>query len=170
MVLSSSWVLAVAAAALVALAAAVGYAAGRRGPTAGSAAPVPAAPSAPIAAEGAGADDGSDRLRGVADPAPAPRGCQDLVAGLVGAHDLAAGNRAVCAHVEQVLRRAGVRRIPVAVGDPFDPDLHVAVAVEPPGPGPQGAAREAHVAREVRPGWADGAATLRPAEVAVWTA
>lgn len=169
MVPSSSGVLAVAAAVLVALVAAVGYAAGRRGPTTGSSAPVPAEPP-PSTDPGSVKGGGSDGPWGVADRAPAPRGCQDLVAGLVGAHDLAAGNRAVRAHVEQVLRRAGVRRIPVAVGDPFDPDLHVAVALEPAGPGPQGAARESHVAREVRPGWADGTTTVRPAEVAVWTA
>lgn len=90
---------------------------------------------------------------------------RDLVLGLIGAHDLATTHDAVRVHVEQVLRRAGVRPVVVEPGAPFDPDTQAAVATEDP----TDPATPGTVARTVRPGWRDDGMTYRPAEVAVWT-
>jgi hypothetical protein len=70
----------------------------------------------------------------------------------------------VRAHVQQVLRRAGVVPLDAAPGSPFDPAAHLAVDTEP-GPSDQ----TGQVARQVRPGWTSDGAVVRPAEVIVWT-
>lgn len=97
---------------------------------------------------------------------------EELVAGLIAAHDLASaggpqgpeGGVAVQAQLERTLRGAGVDRLPVAEGDLFDPAFHLVADTEPaPEPG-----LERHVAREVRPGWASAGGVIRPAEVVVW--
>jgi hypothetical protein len=104
-------------------------------------------------------DEGTSVVRRV-------HGDEDLVAGLIGAHDLAAEMRAtaVQAHVEQVLAGVGVRRIRVEVAGPFDSGLHQAISVER-----DGSVAGPVVGREIRPGWSDGDAVLRPAEVVVRT-
>ncbi|RIJ77772.1 nucleotide exchange factor GrpE, partial [Nakamurella silvestris] len=75
----------------------------------------------------------------------------DLVSGLVSAHDLAQGPAAAAVQVqlERTLRLAGVERIHLTAGDPFDPDTQRAVSTEST-PDAQLVGR---VAREVRPGW-----------------
>lgn len=62
--------------------------------------------------------------------------------------------------------REGVEPIP-AVGEPFDPRRHLAVAVERPGPSTDAAARPNVVVREERRGYRAGDRVLRPAEVVV---
>ncbi len=97
----------------------------------------------------------------------------DLVAGLIAAHDLASvsgpdgseGGIAVQVQLERTLRSAGVDRMLVAVGDPFNPHFHQVAATEPaPEPG-----LNHRIAREVRAGWYSATGVLRPAEVIVWT-
>jgi molecular chaperone GrpE (heat shock protein) len=96
----------------------------------------------------------------------------DLVAGLIAAHDLACasgpggseGGVAVQVQLERTLRGAGVDRVVVARGDVFDPDHHLAVATEPT-PLPE---LDRLIAREVRAGWRTAGGVLRPVEVVVW--
>ncbi len=104
---------------------------------------------------------------------PAPSASVDeLVAGLIAAHDLAMasgpdgseGGVAVQVQLERTLRAAGVDRVAVAEGDVFDPAFHLAVATEA-APRPD---LDRRVAREVRAGWMSAAGILRPAEVVVW--
>ncbi|MEX2671208.1 MAG: nucleotide exchange factor GrpE [Phycisphaeraceae bacterium] len=62
----------------------------------------------------------------------------------------------------KVLKQAGVERLDVAVGEPFDPHRHEALMqqkVEGVEPG--------HVAASMQPGYVYGERTLRPAKVAV---
>jgi hypothetical protein len=87
-----------------------------------------------------------------------------LTEGLIGAFDLAGSSPAVRAHVQQVLRRAGVVPLDATPGSPFDPEAHLAVEAEQ-GPSDQ----SGRVARQVRPGWTSNGAVVRPAEVVVWT-
>ncbi|MBM7783741.1 nucleotide exchange factor GrpE [Tenggerimyces flavus] len=101
---------------------------------------------------------------------PAPQAAPDadatlLTEGLIGAYDLATSSPAVRAHVEQVLRRAGVVPLDASPGMPFDPAEHLAVGTEPAAPGHLG-----QVAHQVRTGWSSHGTVVRPAEVVVWTA
>lgn len=109
-------------------------------------------------------------------PPAAPGGSpsvDDLIAGLIAAHDLAEaagpqgpeGGVAVQVQLERTLRAAGIDRLLVAEGDVFDPAFHQVAATEP-APSPT---QERCVAREVRPGWTSVAGVIRPAEVVVWT-
>ena len=97
----------------------------------------------------------------------------ELVAGLIAAHDLASasgpdgseGGVAVQVQIERTLRSAGVDRLLVAENDLFDPAFHLVAATEPA----PDTASDRHIAREVRAGWMSAAGVLRPAEVVVWT-
>jgi len=96
----------------------------------------------------------------------------DLVAGLIAAHDLASasgpdggeGGVAVQVQLERTLRGAGIDRVAVTGGDVFDPAFHLAVATEA-APRPD---LDRRIAREVRAGWMSAAGILRPAEVVVF--
>lgn len=108
---------------------------------------------------------GSHRPAGApADRRPAGAGTDVLTEGLIGAFDLAGSSPAVRAHVQQVLRRAGVVPLDVTPGAPFDPAAHLAVETEQGPPD-----RWGRVARQVRVGWTSHGAVVRPAEVVVWT-
>jgi hypothetical protein len=108
---------------------------------------------------------GSHRPAGApADSRPAEAGTDVLTEGLIGAFDLAGSSPAVRAHVQQVLRRAGVVPLDVTPGAPFDPAAHLAVETEQGPPD-----RWDRVARQVRVGWTSHGAVVRPAEVVVWT-
>jgi molecular chaperone GrpE len=72
-----------------------------------------------------------------------------------------AGLAAVAEQIDEVLRRHGVERLG-AVGEPFDPELHEAVATTPSGDLPAGS-----IAAVTRPGYAVDGRLLRPAQVAV---
>ncbi|RIJ69881.1 nucleotide exchange factor GrpE, partial [Nakamurella silvestris] len=74
-----------------------------------------------------------------------------LVSGMISAHDLAQGPTATAVRrqLERTLHQAGVERIEVAVGEPFDVDLHSVAGTEPTAD----QALSRCVAREVRPGW-----------------
>lgn len=146
------WLLAVAAVALIAAAVAAGYALGRR-TTAGRSTAAPAQPAPSRVAL-----DGSDDPR-----------VRALVLGLIGAHDLAASNEAVRRHVEQVLRRTGVRPLRADPGAEFDADQQEAVATESTADS-GGAATVGTIVRTVRPGWRDDSLLYRATEVVVWTA
>lgn len=87
-----------------------------------------------------------------------------LVQDVITAHDLAAGAKAVQAQLETTLETAGVRRISVADGVPFDANRHHAVGTEPAVKG----RADRCVAREIRAGWQTGDQVVRPAEVIVW--
>jgi molecular chaperone GrpE (heat shock protein) len=97
----------------------------------------------------------------------------ELVAGLIAAHDLASasgpegseGGVAVQVQLERTLRAAGVERLLVAEGDLFDPAFHL-VAATAPAPRPT---FDHRVAREIRAGWTSASGVIRPAEVVVWT-
>lgn len=106
---------------------------------------------------------GGDRT---APPAPAPPGSvpAGLVDDVVAAHDLSAGSDAIRVQLERALGAAGVQRMAVRVGAPFDPARHHVEATEPVVPGGMPMA----VAREVRPGWTRGDQVLRPAGVVLW--
>lgn len=116
-------------------------------------------------------------MTGPAGGAPVPGATDatvdDLVAGLIAAHDLAGasgpdgseGGVAVQVQLERTLRGAGVDRVAVARGDVFDPAYHLAVATEPTSR-PE---LDRLIAREVRAGWISGGGVLRPVEVVVWT-
>ena len=101
-----------------------------------------------------------------APPAPASEGqapeLRRLVFGLIGAYDLAEGP-AVKAHVEHVLRNAGVTAIRPEKGTPFDTALHSAVSAQPA----SGRGAAVQIAALVRPGWQQDGEVLRPAEVDV---
>jgi molecular chaperone GrpE len=71
------------------------------------------------------------------------------------------GLAALAEQIREVLRRLGVERIP-AVGEPFDPERHEAVATSPAGELPDGL-----VAGEARPGYSIDGRVLRPAQVVV---
>lgn len=98
---------------------------------------------------------------------------EELVAGMIAAHDLASASRgavadsgvAVQVQLERTLRSAGVDRLPVADGDMFDPAFHMVADTEP-APQPD---LERRVAREIRAGWTSANGLVRPAEVVVWT-
>jgi hypothetical protein len=100
-----------------------------------------------------------------ADAPPPDASPRALIAGLIGAFDLAEGAPALRSHIVQTLRSAGVAPQPVADGARFDPAEHLAVGTDRADP-----QRAGLVARIVRPGWMQGEAVLRPAEVVVWTA
>ena len=91
----------------------------------------------------------------------------NLVGGMISAHDLAHGPtaEAVQLQLERTLHEAGVERIKVAVGDPFDVELHSVAGTERTAD-PSAVRR---VAREVRPGWLSGGRVLRAVDVVVWT-
>ena len=108
-----------------------------------------------------------------ADGQPCAETVDELVSGLIAAHDLASaagpdgseGGVAVQVQLERTLRGAGVERLLVAEGDVFDPAFHLVAATEPaPAPG-----HDRRVAREVRAGWMSANGVIRPAEVVVWT-
>lgn len=92
-----------------------------------------------------------------------PEGFDDLVAGLIGAHDLASGSPAVRSHLERVLRQAGVSRVDAEPGTLFDPSEHCVVDTRA---GPD--ADLDRVASQVRPGWRGTDVLVRPVEVVVW--
>ncbi len=71
------------------------------------------------------------------------------------------GLRAVCEQIDATLARQGVARIG-AVGEPFDPDRHEAVAVRPATDRPDGT-----IVEVIRSGYAREDRVLRPALVAV---
>jgi molecular chaperone GrpE (heat shock protein) len=107
------------------------------------------------------------------DAQPCADTVDELVTGLIAAHDLASaagpegseGGVAVQVQLERTLRGAGVERLLVAEGDLFDPAFHMVAATEPaPRPG-----LDRRVAREVRAGWTSANGVIRPAEVVVWT-
>ena len=98
-------------------------------------------------------------------PPPPPAADPRLVAGLIGAHDLAEDNEAVRRHVEQVLRTQGIATIIPADGTPFDPELHNAVGTRPTAPGET----DGTIAGVTRPGWRSQAGVIRPTEVVVRT-
>jgi hypothetical protein len=97
--------------------------------------------------------------------APPDASARALTAGLIGAFDLADGAPAVRSHIVQTLRGAGVVPLSADEGARFDPAEHLAVGTDRADP-----QRAGLVARIVRPGWMQGEAVLRPAEVVVWTA
>lgn len=111
---------------------------------------------------------------GVTTPAADVPGARvdDLVAGLIAAHDLACASGpdgseagvAVQVQLERTLRGAGVDRVRVVDGDVFDPAFHLAVATAPT----PHRELDRRIAREVRAGWMTAAGILRPAEVVVW--
>lgn len=101
-----------------------------------------------------------------ADAPPPDASPRALIAGLIGAFDLAEGAPALRSHIVQTLRSAGVAPQPVADGARFDPSAHLAVGTDRAAAPPQAGL----IARTVRPGWMQGEAVLRPAEVVVWTA
>ncbi len=115
-------------------------------------------------------------IQAVVEPAPAPAtpsssssspdGFDDLVAGLIGAHDLATGSPAVRAHLERVLRQAGVSRVDAEPGTVFDPSEHSAVDTQ--AIDAQAVADLDKIARQVRPGWRGTDVLVRPVEVVVW--
>ena len=74
---------------------------------------------------------------------------------------LAAGLRAVLEQMEAILARQGVRRIGEA-GEPFDPERHEAVAVQPSPDVP-----DRTVLEVARSGYEIGDRVLRPAQVVV---
>ncbi|MEV6633621.1 nucleotide exchange factor GrpE [Actinoplanes sp. NPDC051470] len=96
---------------------------------------------------------------------PADARTDHLVRGLITAHDLAVQFRAtsVETHVTTVLVRAGVRQLTATARETFDATVHEAVGAEPGGAGGHGPV----VLRQVRPGWADDHAVLRPVQVVV---
>ena len=153
------WPLLAVAAVLVVVAAFGGQRVGRRhGSSRGGrpeAAPPPAEPAPSGDAEpGTARPDGTHRA---------------LVVGLIGAHDLAGPNDAVRAHVEQVLRRAGVRPVHTEAGAVFDPEVQEAVATESLSAHPDPRPAPGTVAKVVRPGWQDDEVSYRATEVVVWT-
>jgi GrpE len=87
-----------------------------------------------------------------------------LVEGLIGAHDLAADAPAVSAHIEQVLRGAGVQLLAADTGAAFDPETQLVIETRA-----NGAERVGTVVAQVRPGWRNEDGLLRPTEVIVWT-
>ena len=123
--------------------------------------PAPASPPPPAPASPAPPAPASP-----APPAPASEGqapeLRRLVFGLIGAYDLAEGP-AVRAHVEHVLRNAGVTAIRPEKGTPFDTALHSAVSAQPA----SGRGAAVQIAALVRPGWQQDGEVLRPAEVDV---
>ena len=147
-----------AALAVAALVATIAY---RLGARAGVAQTLPGT-AAPYDSERVGKTVPAPPTRQSADPSADFR---NLVMGLIGVHDLAAGHPAIEAHVEQVLRRVGVHPIVCETGTTFDPATHEAVDTAPPEDGSDGG----EVATTVRPGWSDGATLFRPVEVVVWT-
>ncbi len=116
--------------------------------------------AAPVPSEGSAVQTAAPQA-----PVTADARTEVLTEGLIGAFDLAEASPAVRAHVQQVLRRAGVVPLDAAPGSPFDPAAHLAVDTEQ-GPSDQ----TGQVARQVRPGWTRDGAVVRPAEVVVWTA
>lgn len=159
------WLLMVAAVSAVLLmvaAAGAGFLAGRRSRSAATPGP-PAPPVQPPPSAPSAAPPPSPSSSPSADSRVAP-----LVLGLIGAHDLATTNEAVRAHIEQILRRAGVQATDARAGEVFDPDRHAAVGTEP-APADDPAASAGRIARTVRPGWQDGAVIYRVTEVVVWT-
>ncbi|GAA0798612.1 nucleotide exchange factor GrpE [Spirilliplanes yamanashiensis] len=139
------WALASVAAAL--FAAAAGYLVGRRRDAADAADAAEAARGAPAAPAGPGAD------------------VRQVVEGVIAAHDLAAAaDGAVRVQLERALHAAGVHRIAVAGGQPFDASRHHAVGTEPAAAGRP----DRCVAREIRAGWQTRDRVVRPAEVIVW--
>jgi molecular chaperone GrpE len=74
---------------------------------------------------------------------------------------LAEGLRAVQEQIDGLLARQGVLRFG-EVGEPFDPELHEAIAVMPSGDRPAGT-----IAEIARSGYSVGDRLLRPAQVAV---
>ncbi len=86
------------------------------------------------------------------------RGCADAGA-------LAEGVRLIGAQLKEVLVRCGLAELP-AVGQPFDPNLHEAVGVVPPGAAGEGAG-EGTVGAQVRPGYSLKGKVIRPAQVLV---
>jgi hypothetical protein len=99
-------------------------------------------------------------------PAVTPPGAVPgaLIDDVIAAHDLSAGSDAVRVQLERVLAAAGVQRMTVPNGAPFDPARHHVEATEAVVPGGVPMA----VAREVRPGWTRGDQVIRPAGVVVW--
>lgn len=75
---------------------------------------------------------------------------------------LADGMRIVRDELLKVLQQAGVERIEVAVGEPFDPHRHEAMMRQP-----AEGVEPFHVSMFMQPGYAYGKRTLRPAKVAV---
>lgn len=92
-------------------------------------------------------------------------GTDALVAGLIAAHDLAAGSPALRVHVETVLRGAGIYRLDAQLSQPFDASLHLVVATDDEGA--RGDGRAPLVTRQVRAGWRRDDGIIRPVEVVV---
>jgi molecular chaperone GrpE len=84
-----------------------------------------------------------------------------LLASVAGDETLIEGVRMVRDQFEQVLFRYGVERV-LAVGQPFDPAQHEAIAMEDVEP-----ARKGRVIRQVTSGYLFGGKVLRPAKVIV---
>lgn len=78
------------------------------------------------------------------------------------ARRLADGVQIVRDELLKVLQQAGVDRIEVAVGEPFDPHRHEAMMRQP-----AEGVEPFHVSMFMQPGYAYGKRTLRPAKVAV---
>ncbi|MDX6601335.1 MAG: molecular chaperone GrpE [Solirubrobacterales bacterium] len=76
-------------------------------------------------------------------------------------NEIAAGLRAVMEQMEAILERQGVVQVG-APGDPFDPELHEAVAVRESDEAPDGT-----IAEVARSGYVLGDKVLRPAQVVV---
>jgi len=91
----------------------------------------------------------------------------NLVGGMISAHDLAQGPTAAAVRrqLERTLNEAGVERIEVHIGEPFDVDRHSVAGTEPAAD----PSMSRCVAREVRPGWVLGSRVLRAVDVVVWT-
>jgi molecular chaperone GrpE len=88
------------------------------------------------------------------------RALEHLPADLTG-HPWAKGILLIGLNLQSALDRLGVERIGVK-GDPFDPNLHEAVAYEP-----SAEVSPDHVAQVVRPGYRAGERVIRPAQVVV---
>ncbi len=122
---------------------------------------VSAAVAAEVAAAAESASPETDRFP------ETPVDVEELIAGLIAAHDLASipGSSAIQVQLERTLRTAGLTRIQVQEGQPFDPDEQMVAAIEPAMTEEQ----DRCVAREIRSGWKRRDQVVRPAEVAVWT-
>ena len=115
-----------------------------------------------------------DSARSAIGTADCAASVNELVAGLIAAHDLAVasgpdgseGGIAVQVQLERTLRGAGIDRLVVAEGDLFDPAFHMVAATEV---APE-ARLDRRIAREVRAGWTSANGVIRPSEVVVWTA
>lgn len=111
----------------------------------------------------------TSKMASTADP-PDPPGTgdpprvsfRDLVEDLVLAHDLAR-DEATAGHLEQVLARHGVVRVPAEPGTAFDSTRHRAVGTEPMGSPPD----DPVIVRVVRPGWRTQTDLVRQPEVIV---